>query len=210
MSDRLTKLDAASASLSNKLNQRTQQIASLEAGLASANAQLAGRPASRAGALAEATSPAPPQPRIAEALVRLEEAARGGVSFASEQGQLASLAPLDPDIAALASIAREGAPNLEQLRRSFEALAAPIEREITRRTGDDGLNWMRTALTGVALERADGLAPLVATRAALVRGEPKAIPADLPPAFAAWREGVGRRRRLDAVLERLHARQSGQ
>ena len=208
LADRLAGLDAANATLAETLNQRTATIASLQAGLADASAQLVAlRPqAGRMTVAAVGDLPAP-QPRIAEALARLEETARRGVPFASQQGQLASLAPLDPDIAALATIARSGAPNAEQLRRQFEAIAGPIEAEVQGRTGDDGLNWLRTAGTGVALERSDSLAPITAARTALSAAHlTAAAAAPLPPAFAAWRDAVRRRLRLDALLARLHAR----
>lgn len=207
MSGRLAALDAANAAMGDALGKQGQTIARLDASLAGALVASPARPATPAGGPAAATALAAPQPRLAEALARLEDAARSGYSFASQQGQLASLAPLDPDIAALATIARSGAPNAEQLRRSFEAIARPITDRLAARTLDDGLNWLRTAMSGVALERADGLRPLAAARTALGRNDlAAAADAGLPPEFAAWRETVRRRRQLDMLLERLHAR----
>jgi hypothetical protein len=207
LSARIAALDAANAALADNLARQNQMVAQLETGLANGREPRPGRSAAATSSPAEATALSSHPLRLADALLRLEDVAGRGVSFASQQGQLASLAPLDPDIAALGPIAREGAPTAGQLRRSFEAMAAPISARVAARTSDDGLNWLRAAMTGAALERSDELAPLAAVRAALDRSDlAAAADAPLPPEFAAWRESVRRRRHLDMLLERIHAR----
>lgn len=212
--------DAAAPQTTAQLEISFQDISTRLAALDAANAAIAQRLEGYQGALARPAQSGAPSSlasaivaadpsRMAEALARLHDATLGGAPFASQQGQLASLAPLDPDIAALAPIARAGAPNAEQIRRSFERIAREIAAPVEARTADDGLLWLRTAFTGAALERRDTLTSILAVRRLLARDDLRAAAATaLPPAFAAWRETLRRRIALDVLLERLHARGS--
>jgi hypothetical protein len=209
LSARVAALDGANAVLSETLEQRTAAAARLEAELAEARARI---DALGAGAVRPAAMPSPsgaPSPDAGgarmEALALLEAAAERGLPFPGQQRRLAALSPGDASVAALSDIARTGAPTLEQLRRQFDPLARPVEAKAAE-LADDGWNWLRTSVSGVAIEPTVERDAAAAIRQALARGDlAGAARAALPARFREWRGAALRRIDLDARLARLKA-----
>ncbi|MBI1361781.1 MAG: hypothetical protein GC155_16015 [Alphaproteobacteria bacterium] len=218
LSVQIASLEEANTQLTASLNQRQAALTALETGLLNAGAA---RGTSDAGPSAD-TRARTPVAAVAEsqkirAVSAIETAARSGRPFRNAYKTLALLSPRDPDVAALADIARRGGPTISDLRRGFARSARKADW-IAARQSDDGWNWLRSAVSGVVRFERPGAGPEAegmireAQRAMDVgdlRGAVDAVDAVTGPtagAFHDWRLQALRRAELDERLDVLNAK----
>lgn len=230
---RVAALDASQAQFASALQRRQLSLDALENGLDAALVEIAGmreqldNPAARvmagaapggarqAMAAASTTFIAAEESRAIRALSALEAAASGGAPFLSQQQTLATLLPADADVRGLEAVARTGAPPAEAIRSEFNTAARAAER-ITAGSQPDGWNWLRGALSGASIAKANPsqiAARLIAARGALEMGDVRAALEAVRPldglagaAFATWTARATVRADLDAAIEAVNAR----
>ncbi len=212
LSNRVTALNEANATLAAALDKRQAALTALEAGMQTLNTDLATHGAQVDGAqVAAATG----ESRTLRALSALETTAQKGMPFVEQQQVLAALVPQDQSVAALAELARRGAPTLDQLRRDFDAAVLTADQP------DDGWNWLRTAFVGVVDFKAAPASPADAdlfrkARRALEAGDAHGavtavdrLSANTGGLLRSWRDQAARRADLDQKLKDLNARLAG-
>ncbi|MDP3740038.1 MAG: hypothetical protein Q8R02_21825 [Hyphomonadaceae bacterium] len=225
------QLHLANTTLTAALNQRQASLIALESGLNSLSTDVAvvqdeaeaqRKRAASLGLLRKDTvviqrsERTGPQPAMIQALSVLELAAQRGSPFLSEQQALATLLPADQDIASLDSLARQGAPTTEQLRREFDT-AVRITGRIIGEPSDDGWNWLRASFdTATANTKAPAAELMLKARRSLDEGDLRsaaasiaALPQPALTAFATWRDQTVRRADLDDRLAVLNVRLMG-
>lgn len=228
LSEKVGQVDQAQKQFTAALNKRQMAFDSLENGIdklsadvTALNAKVDATAIRSAGGLTAKAGPGvtAEESRAIRAFSALESAARSGGNFLSQQQTLAALLPADPDVASLKELATEGAPTLDDLRKSF-AEAALVAERIAAHPQPDGWNWLRRTVAALAPPspnaEQEAAALIIEARQGLEMGDAhSAVQAvdDLrggpAAAFAAWRLDAARRADLDQRLEALNARLSG-
>lgn len=211
----LKELDASYARLSGLLAERASaaEVQSLRAELTGLKGSVAAN-ATQALAAGEAA-------RAAFALAALSEAAQRSGPFPEQHKALAAALPQDADVAALAPLARVGAPSIADLQGRFASLETELDRALRQQEAGSGLIGGMQAMLAeqVSVRRANARETssdrLEAASAAVQHGDLAQAEQVLgaftgkPAAIAQpWLDGVRRRLEIEARLAAIRAKLS--